>query len=180
MLSGFGQVETVVPDSVSDNPLTWMTCHDEFKQADGAPPVQAAGRMDAIMSNFPKDDALRHGQPGEAWELRDLEQRMKREAKQQQQLREAEQQMERHEAQQQQLRETEQQMERWEAQQQQQREERDALLELQREKEEREKAESAAAMARTRSASKAAELAAAKAELARLQSMQGGGGGRMW
>ena len=58
--------------------------------------------------------------------------------------------------------------------------ERDALLELKREKEEREKAESAAAMARTRSASKAAELAAAKAELARLQSMQGGGGGRMW
>ena len=50
--------------------------------------------------------------------------------------------------------------------------ERDALLELKREKEAREQAEAKATMARTRSAEKAAELAAAKAELARLQTMK--------
>ena len=53
------------------------------------------------------------------------------------------------------------------------REEREALLELKREKEAREQAEAKAAMARTRSAEKASELAAAKAELARLQAMKG-------
>ena len=55
--------------------------------------------------------------------------------------------------------------------------ERDALLELKREKEAREQAEAKASLARTRSAEKASELAAAKAELARLKSMKSGGGG---
>ena len=54
--------------------------------------------------------------------------------------------------------------------------ERDALLELKREKEAREQAEAKASLARTRSAEKAAELAAAKAELARLKAMKAGGG----
>ena len=47
--------------------------------------------------------------------------------------------------------------------------ERDALLELKREKQAREQAEAKASLARTRSAEKASELAAAKAELARLR-----------
>ena len=47
--------------------------------------------------------------------------------------------------------------------------ERDALLELKREKEERQKAEAAASLARTRSAEKRQQLEAAKAELSRLR-----------
>eukprot|EP01050_Picozoa_sp_SAG11_P045848 SAG11_NODE_23097_length_395_cov_0.736486_1_plen_110_part_01 len=51
-------------------------------------------------------------------------------------------------------------------------EEKEALLELKREKDAREQAEAQAAMARTRSQKKAEELAAAKAELARLKEMR--------
>eukprot|EP01052_Picozoa_sp_SAG31_P006924 SAG31_NODE_325_length_17671_cov_9.902743_5_plen_191_part_00 len=52
--------------------------------------------------------------------------------------------------------------------------ERDALLELKREKEAREAAEAKAALARTRSAEKRAELEAAKAELAWLKANASG------
>eukprot|EP01047_Picozoa_sp_COSAG01_P021065 COSAG01_NODE_1210_length_11227_cov_46.803019_9_plen_98_part_00 len=50
--------------------------------------------------------------------------------------------------------------------------ERDALLELKREREERQRAEANAALARTRSAEKRQQLEAAKAELARLKAMK--------